>query len=881
MSHPFHKQRMTLRSTRRSSALVITLFFVCLMTIIVVGFLTSMRLETFSARSHFNGVVADLYAQEATDAAVARIYYATSDTNRFWVTQPGRLYVSPPLTNLPVTTLVDLSSGEEPNNASPPTNEAVNLNPATLQDPSLYLVASTNATMPAAPMYAKWIYQHQDGTLDPTVPTGAPTANPVVGRYAFWVDDESAKINLNTAWTGDSTKNTNGLAHPSRINLNAFPPLVPSDIDAIQSYRGTTHYYDSVEGARLVNANVAALLGTNNFSTTVYNHAPEINMFGEPRILLTTQKSLADTAGTTNFLDILNTENTDPGPFTNLSTKGVQTVAQEIVAELNRTNWPIMPGQSFATKYGSSTSTVQMALNIIDYVRCAESTNDIVEPLRGTATATSFTLAEGAGTMLSMSRRPVITEYGLWFSVPVKNVGNALYNFNWKVFVKITLPPYYGLKSIDLSNVFLNGHFANEFNPAPAFPAGAIIASECSSGTTILQAGQTVTITRAGARYISLPAPGTLPPSVTLQMILDLNAAAPQDKHTLYVADLLGAGVKISTAGAGAVTNSVAVNDPSVGSADADWPATTKHTFNQPNIYGPQCTTNTATSVSPPQDTSDGAGRSITDLGMHMPAPKATSPVDPTAQPTNPQGMVYSVGELGYIHTGVDVVNSQTASHGVPWRTIRLQPDTTSAGSTTLPDWALLDLFFTPITPAVSDTPFIYPGNSTNSFVNVGGKVNLNNAIFPFVNGSGVPLLSRNQPLEALLLGASPDGTSSFSLSQADTVINNIGNRTLASGEAALPGINTNFLYTAGQVAQFKGVSDSGEASEALVREIAARGAIRGNVFSVYSIGQALKQDKSGAIHVLAARRTQKVFERVMSPGKVVLLPVSSRELQP
>jgi hypothetical protein len=364
-------------------------------------------------------------------------------------------------------------------------------------------------------------------------------------------------------------------------------------------------------------------------------------------------------------------------------------------------------------------------------------------------------------------------------------------------------------------------------------------------------------------------------------VILDLNGAAPQDTHTLYVADLLGSGVAISTAGAGTLTNSVAVNDPCVSAADADWPATATNTFGQPNTYGPRCTTNTATLTSPPQDTSDGSGQSITDLGMQMPAPKATTPVDLTAQTTNPQGMVYSVGELGYIHTGVDVVDSQTVSHGVPWRTIRLQPDTTPAGATTLPDWALLDLFFTPITPAVSDAPFIYPGNSTNSFVNVGGKVNLNNAIFPFATGSGAPLLSRMQPLEALLLGASTNGTSTLSLSQADTVINNIGNRTLATGETALSGINTNFLYTPGQVAQFKNVSDGGEATEALVREITGLSAVRGNVFSIYSMGQALKQDKSGNIYVLGTQRTQKVFERVISGGKVVFMAVSSRDLQP
>ena len=68
------------------------------------------------------------------------------------------------------------------------------------------------------PMPVAWIYVLKDGTL--TVPppppggvssgaswssnsTNAPTkTNPIVGRIAFWTDDESAKVNINTASEG-------------------------------------------------------------------------------------------------------------------------------------------------------------------------------------------------------------------------------------------------------------------------------------------------------------------------------------------------------------------------------------------------------------------------------------------------------------------------------------------------------------------------------------------------------------------------------------------------------------------------------------------------------------------------------------------------------
>lgn len=73
-----------------------------------------------------------------------------------------------------------------------------------------------SATNTPVPMPVKWIYILKDGTL--TVPTGvdatgkvatwngsskAPSAsNPITGRMAFWSDDETCKVNVNTASEG-------------------------------------------------------------------------------------------------------------------------------------------------------------------------------------------------------------------------------------------------------------------------------------------------------------------------------------------------------------------------------------------------------------------------------------------------------------------------------------------------------------------------------------------------------------------------------------------------------------------------------------------------------------------------------------------------------
>ena len=61
-----------------------------------------------------------------------------------------------------------------------------------------------------APMPVKWLYVLKDGAMKPAsnatngnvTVQGASDANPIVGRIAFWADDETAKVNINTASEG-------------------------------------------------------------------------------------------------------------------------------------------------------------------------------------------------------------------------------------------------------------------------------------------------------------------------------------------------------------------------------------------------------------------------------------------------------------------------------------------------------------------------------------------------------------------------------------------------------------------------------------------------------------------------------------------------------
>jgi len=54
--------------------------------------------------------------------------------------------------------------------------------------------------VPYVPMPVQWLYVMRDGSVGPAS-DGTPT-NPIVGRTAFWTDDETCKLNINTASEG-------------------------------------------------------------------------------------------------------------------------------------------------------------------------------------------------------------------------------------------------------------------------------------------------------------------------------------------------------------------------------------------------------------------------------------------------------------------------------------------------------------------------------------------------------------------------------------------------------------------------------------------------------------------------------------------------------
>jgi uncharacterized protein (TIGR02600 family) len=250
--------------TRRAFALVLTLSTLGMLVALALALFsiaTSSRSTAFTSAKHAR--VSQL-SELATDLTVAQWRAATSglSTSRTWTSQPGllrvfatsqdpanpsraalvaahKLYSDSPLTHIPAshgpfdpaTESAKLASWEtQPAlftdlNAPARSSSGAALFPivdpiasATVDgfslDPSPGSPAT--ATRPAA-MPVRWIYVLEDGQLtlpdghDPATLTATfsgthgpvPTRdNPITGRIAFWADDESAKVNVNTASEG-------------------------------------------------------------------------------------------------------------------------------------------------------------------------------------------------------------------------------------------------------------------------------------------------------------------------------------------------------------------------------------------------------------------------------------------------------------------------------------------------------------------------------------------------------------------------------------------------------------------------------------------------------------------------------------------------------
>ncbi len=222
-------------SRHRGVALVLVLSCLVLVAALAIGFLLSTTTELRSTTVFAEGSRARLFADDAVNLVIGQLRDATTGgSNVAWASQPGmiktfddqgapktayKLYSSPTLR---------VSGVFNPDDDAPPAEwatrpaEYIDLNsPLTVRDKAYYPIidpaaigkvegfsVSDSAFLTDTngdgkndiPMPAQWLYVLEDGTIGPA--SLGTAQNPIAGRLAFWTDDDTCKINVNTASEG-------------------------------------------------------------------------------------------------------------------------------------------------------------------------------------------------------------------------------------------------------------------------------------------------------------------------------------------------------------------------------------------------------------------------------------------------------------------------------------------------------------------------------------------------------------------------------------------------------------------------------------------------------------------------------------------------------
>jgi uncharacterized protein (TIGR02600 family) len=276
-------------SGERGIALVLVLACLVIITVLTVAFLQSVRTDLQSSQGYVTGANARMLAESTLNVVIGQIQEATQRPNEAWVSQPGlirtyntsgtavkayKLYSSDALVVDGVFNPLD-GSGNPVDVPSDWKTQGPSMY-TDLNDPILknnvprYPILNPDAIGPVegfnAPtetlldasgnpipnpaggnyqkinMPVKWIYVLRDGTrataaqgtsgavkltsIDPARPVSRD--NPPVARIAFWTDDESNKININTASEGTYYDTPIANTYKRGIGMKEFIPMPAS-----------------------------------------------------------------------------------------------------------------------------------------------------------------------------------------------------------------------------------------------------------------------------------------------------------------------------------------------------------------------------------------------------------------------------------------------------------------------------------------------------------------------------------------------------------------------------------------------------------------------------------------------------------------------------
>jgi hypothetical protein len=751
---------------------------------LVVAFAISMRVESTAARTRCDQFKAREIAMAAVDEAVAKLRFATpritytsagAVTN--YITFPGLISCQQGATTSNVLMYSYVEGGE-----------SVDLNFG-----SRGLINHvSNRRMPV-----HWIYKTILNSANTPLPTGVRSN--VVGRYAYWVDDEATKININTAHTRVTPKYTTEDVDLRTLLGNA----AATKADASRTYGQSKGYYSPISWP-LAGGPTTTDRSTHFFNITTSSIDTKLTPWGTAPVNL-------------------NTLFTTPTPT--LATK--RSRMQTLVTVLTNENWKLFfkttdfpGGCTFSNKYGNCH---QIAANIIDYITADNVPTDSgnnpplylglkrTPYLNELAVSNTFLVATNkiGGIIRTVVQLKNTTYVELWYMYPNTPVAGAI---NLASGYKVTLQ--------NRPNITFSAPGAPI--PAKSFANATITATSVNTipsvmtpkpwpgAFSVLTQVETIYAQTVSVNIALAPITVTINKGVCTAVLRDDKnnrldyALIPMTNHTLTLTkSMAGNGNGVF----GTPTNVMWVTEcrePRVKPVSNCWNPVgggttygkgTPNAFNSGSVFYQQIRTNTNTGarVLIPSDSLLPGGLSG-DMSCHTNIANT--------------GTIASIGELGYIHTGV------------PWRTLCMGP-ASPLEANTLPDWALTEAFCT------SNT--------------VAGRININNKVHVCTDDTAAAALiqQRRTVLQALYY-------STFNA----TIANNIQTRTWNTLNAYQPPASWDPLFTtngcllAGQVFEMKGIADAINSKkvtrEAPVRAIANNMTTRSNAFSIWVIAQSI-----------------------------------------
>ena len=288
------------------AALVITLAVLGIVVLLVVGFSISMRVEQIAARNFTSVNTARQLAKAGLEEAIFLIR-----TNTPAITSSANSYVTMPGVVIPHT------AGASPQKELFSTNAIANAGSVNLNSRQSVIGSNANySTVDSRQIYANWVN---------VCTNGAASGAPLTGRYAFWVDDEATKININAA----CARTDNLGATMRNVDLTALG-ITGGTATNSWNFGNTTGFF-TVEHWKSVSGIGATTFSQNRSYVTVYSKDPDLTPWGTKKISLNAGNSVAAISN------------------------------QLSNAALN--NWF---GKTFADKYGTALLN-QIAANIIDF----------------------------------------------------------------------------------------------------------------------------------------------------------------------------------------------------------------------------------------------------------------------------------------------------------------------------------------------------------------------------------------------------------------------------------------------------------------------------------------------------------------------------------